>query len=821
MSNVLKIANDYSFFLSDNLTIKHELWDRLRFRDKNYFHNRAYKMRKWDGYIQFFAMETGKFLTGLLPEVCAVLRHHKIEYTVEDTRQVSPFRIEGIDDQFLNKWLPKKTLSGEPMKPITLYDYQVELINQAIKHRRGVIYAPTSAGKAQPLDSLVATPSGFVPMGKIKIGDQVLIPSGGQASVIGVFPQGKKKILRIEFSNGDSVECCEEHLWKVNALYDQWEGKILTAKEILKRKKCPNGANRFNIETPKKIDFENKKVLIEPYLMGLLLGDGSFRQQGCVRFSSIEKELLCYISKKLKKGYYLKHIIKCNYRIAGNRIGTSKNPYVEAIRILGLDGLYSHEKFVPNCYLINSAKNRLSVLQGLMDTDGYVDKQGKISFTSTSEKLANSVKWLVQSLGGVAFITNVVKKYTYKNKSKIVKKAYVVSFTLPKENCPFRLSWKKNRCKLIRTRNKNRTICNVLEIGEKECQCILIDHPNHLYITDNFIVTHNTNIMLGILKALPENTPTLVLQNRVSLAQQNYDEISNWGFDNIGCLWGGAVKPNVITVASVQSIAKIEKLLPKIRVLIVDEIHDMMSNLPKAVYRRMKGADIRIAVSATPFKFGGTDSVQKFYVRGFFGPILKTSQGILTTAELQSRGILSASKCIFYPIREPQIPHDIYIDAVTRGVAESYHFHRIVTRLAKLQQGRTLILVDRIAHGDALHSLLPGSLWVQGKDTLATRKSVIKQLQKDKDCIAIATQQIFNTGINVYCHTIINAAGGQADHQIIQRMGRGLRVADDKTSLMYYDFLFEINDYLQEHSKKRIEILKKEGHEVVVQEIDF
>lgn len=481
MSNVLKIANDYSFFLSDNLTVKHDLWDRLRFRDKNYFHNRAFKMRKWDGYIQFFAMETGKFLTGLLPEVSAVLRHHKVDFTIEDTRQPSPFRVGGIDDQFLNQWLPKLNLNGDPMKPITLYDYQVELVNQVIKHRRGVIYAPTSAGK--------------------------------------------------------------------------------------------------------------------------------------------------------------------------------------------------------------------------------------------------------------------------------------------------------------------------------------------------------TNIMLGVLKALPPNTPTLVLQNRISLAQQNYDEIKNWGFDNVGSLWGGSVNPNVITVASVQSIDKIEKLLPKIRVLIVDEIHDMMSNLPKAVYRRMKGADIRVAVSATPFKFGGTDNVQKFHVRGFFGPILKvksTASGILTTAELQGRGILSSSKCIFYPIREPQIPHDIYIDAVTRGVAESYHFHKIVTRLAKLQQGRTLILVDRIAHGDALHSLLPGSLWVQGKDNITTRKSVIKQLQKTQgDIIAIATQQIFNTGVNVFVHNLINAAGGQADHLIIQRMGRGLRTAEDKEGLNYYDFVFEINDYLEDHSKKRIKILTEEGHEIIRKEIDF
>jgi len=481
MSNILRINNDYSFFLSDNLTIKHQLWDRLRFRDKNYFHNRAYKQRKWDGYINFFTMETGKFLTGLLPEVSAVLRHFNTEYQVEDLRTKTIFDYPSVSESFLNQWLPEKSLSGDPMKPVTLYDYQVELINQAIKHRRGIIFAPTSAGK--------------------------------------------------------------------------------------------------------------------------------------------------------------------------------------------------------------------------------------------------------------------------------------------------------------------------------------------------------TNIMLGILKSIAPNTPTLVLQNRASLAQQNYDELVNWKFDKVGSLWGGKVAPNMITVATVQSVAKMEKVLPKIKVLIVDEIHDMMSALPKAVYRRLKSAEVRIAVSATPFKFGGSDSVQKFYVRGFFGPILKiksTESGVLTTADLQERGILANSKCIFYPIREPQIPHDIYIDAVTRGIAESFYFHDVVTRLAKMQKGRTLILVDRIAHGDALHNLLPGSLWVRGKDNQETRKSVIKQLQKSKETmIAIATQQIFNTGINVHPNNLINAASGQADHMIIQRMGRGLRTADDKERLNYYDFVFEINDYLLDHSEKRIDILRKEGHDVEIKEIDF
>jgi superfamily II DNA or RNA helicase len=331
--------------------------------------------------------------------------------------------------------------------------------------------------------------------------------------------------------------------------------------------------------------------------------------------------------------------------------------------------------------------------------------------------------------------------------------------------------------------------------------------------------------MIAILKALPQNCPTLILANRKSLVDQNYKEMMNWGFENVGRLYDKYKDPNLFTCATVQSLHKMSPLLGKIRALVVDEIHENMSKVPKKFYNKLKECSVRVAVSATPFKFGGKDKVQKYSVKGYFGPIMRSNSigGILTTNKLQKRKILSASKCIFYPIREPDLPYEIYLDAVTRGIAENWKFHDIVKRLVAKLDGRTLILVDRIAHGDALSSMIPGALWVQGKDDLETRRYVIEQLKRSKKkIVAIATQQIFNAGVNFMAHNVINAAGGQADHQIIQRIGRGLRTADDKEQLYYYDFVFEINDYLFSHSKKRIKILTKEGHDVEVkEEIDF
>jgi superfamily II DNA or RNA helicase len=331
-----------------------------------------------------------------------------------------------------------------------------------------------------------------------------------------------------------------------------------------------------------------------------------------------------------------------------------------------------------------------------------------------------------------------------------------------------------------------------------------------------------TLVMKAIIKALPPKTMTLVLANRTSLVEQNYDEIKSLGIDWVGRLYGKKKEPNYITCATSQSAKLLKPLLPKVKVLFVDEIHEMMSKGPKQIYNALKNCSIRVAMSGTPFKFDGKDETQKYEVKGWFGPLFltkSTEDGKLTTEDLIDQGILSSTDCTFFRVTQPKLPYEIYLDAVTKGIAENNHFHGMVVNLIKRLSGRTLIIVDRIEHGDRLHDMIPGALWVRGKDSIETRKEIIEKLKTDQDdLVAIATSGIFNTGINVFCHNLVNAAGGKADHQIIQRLGRGLRRAEDKEHLKYYDFLFEINDYLEKHSRKRIQILEKQGHTVEIKD---
>ena len=331
--------------------------------------------------------------------------------------------------------------------------------------------------------------------------------------------------------------------------------------------------------------------------------------------------------------------------------------------------------------------------------------------------------------------------------------------------------------------------------------------------------------LVGLLKALPPRTPTLIMTKSVDLTRQLYRDIEPWGVEGLGKIFGASkkdFKPGIVTVANVDSIHKVASLLPYFKVLVVDEVHLMMSKIPKAAYKRMERASVRVGLSATPFKFGETDPCQKFETKGFFGPVIRTQGRILTTQELQERGILSPSQCTFYPIDQPEIPHETYADAVTMGIAESLYFNQIVARLAKTLTGRTLILIERIKQGESLEQLIPGSKFIYGEDTAVARDEVIKLLQSSDQCVCIVQQKLISAGINVFIHNMINAMGGKADHDVIQRMGRGLRNAEDKEQLNYFDFVFNINDYLLDHSHHRIKVLEREGHQVTIKdELDF
>ncbi|MDG9714080.1 helicase-related protein [Streptomyces sp. DH10] len=393
-----------------------------------------------------------------------------------------------------------------------------DLATEHPMHR--LLQGEVGSGKAQPLDSLVLTPTGFRPMGDLRVGDEVVVPDGDIALVDGVFPQGERDVWRLVLSDGSSVECDDEHLWIVGTSRGWHRGqapKVMTTREIRLDTFKANGSSKWYIPPAKPVDLGGDAGLpLDPYLIGLLLGDGSFRHN--LRLSTIDDEIRDAVAAAVAPECRLVPVkgSHCDYTIQlKQRAGEVRNPVIQVLRELGLWGTTSHDKFVPQDFKNAPIKDRLAVLQGLLDTDGTVQADGvNISLCSASRRLAEDVAWLVRSLGGRA---RVLPK----------KAAYNVQVSLPDAYAPFRLTRKAERVRPRPECNTFRRGIRAVEyVGRKPVQCISVAHPSHAYVTDNFTVTHNTMVALrAMLAVVDAGGQAAMLAPTEVLAQQHHRSI--------------------------------------------------------------------------------------------------------------------------------------------------------------------------------------------------------------------------------------------------------------------------------------------------------
>lgn len=427
---------------------------------------------------------------------------------------------------------------------VTPHGYQNAFIRQQGRTFGGINGFGVGLGKAQPLYSKIMTPDGWKLMGDMRVGDMVIAVDGTATVVTGVYPQGEKEIFEVEFSDGAKTRCCDEHLWftetendRKKSLYhascgrDVKFGGVKPLSDI--RSSLIHGKKQKNHKIPMvaPVQFEAQEVPIDAYVLGALIGDGHFGK-ACVEFTCADDEMSNAISKaiaesgmtvsmKLKK----QDVGKCkSFGITRDTMREPNNQMVRAISSLGLKSKLSHEKFIPQQYLFNTPEVRLAMLQGLMDTDGYVCNVGvTVQFSSSSEQLAKDVQFIVQSLGGSATIKSKIPTFKGVNgEKKNGLRHYTVHLRLPPSVMPFRLSRKIERVKPKSKYIPVRYITSVKEVGIAQAQCISIEHPTHLYVTDDFLVTHNTLTALasvayvqsiGVKKKTAFIVPNSVLSN--------------------------------------------------------------------------------------------------------------------------------------------------------------------------------------------------------------------------------------------------------------------------------------------------------------------
>lgn len=303
-----------------------------------------------------------------------------------------------------------------------------------------VAAAFTNAGKASPLWTPVLTPTGWRTIGELSVGDEVMSTSGTHQKVSGVFDRGVMKTYRVTTADGGSVLTAGDHLWEIRLLQDRYFGtkthrveSTLEIAEHLRKKR------RVFLPLPKPMEFDPVELPVDPYTLGALLGDGSFRMNE-IRFSV----------------------------------------HVDDV------GTYSDTKFIPEPYLLGSSHSRLALLQGLMDTDGTIADSGKgAEISLSSEQMVRALREIVFSLGGSAG--------PVRERSTSGKPAWRFTITyLPEGMNPFRLRRKAERWSLRKRNYDFRRVVSVEAVGEEEVRCIAVSSPDHLYITEDYLVTHNT-----------------------------------------------------------------------------------------------------------------------------------------------------------------------------------------------------------------------------------------------------------------------------------------------------------------------------------------
>ena len=352
----------------------------------------------------------------------------------------------------------------------------------------------TGGGKLNPLDEPVLTVDGWKQMGDIRIGDELVAPLNRERSfVTGIYPQGVKPIYKVTTSDGRTTRCGLEHLWRV-----------YTEKQVYKHRR---GRGGFFVKTTKEIKEEfldkgksvylpvalpylgkEKDLPIDPYVLGVWLGDGC-RGHSVITISNDEPDIIEKVANRLDATYRIHGAASYSNLIHQNDL-TRKT--LSSLKSFKLD-IYSRERYIPQEYLHASIGQRMDLLKGLMDSDGNIDEKNRFSFSTTSTKLKDGFVELCRSLG---YIVGVNKDNRTRYESGV---CWDISIQTNDIIFSSQKHLSKYYANLEKYKNKNREykhdfirIKSIEYVGDMEAQCIMVSNKDHLYITNDYIVTHNT-----------------------------------------------------------------------------------------------------------------------------------------------------------------------------------------------------------------------------------------------------------------------------------------------------------------------------------------
>ena len=475
-------------------------------------------------------------------------------------------------------------------------DRQEEAMRALLAADGGIFNLGTGRGKGQPASARALTPTGWAPFGSLRVGDQVIGSAGTPVRVTGVFNRGKLPVFRVSFSDTTDLIVDGDHLWRLRAARHSgdrhyFEEAVLSTSALANDLIGQGGRSKWRLPLVAPIQFTGGIDLpIHPYVLGVLLGDGHLSAQpnaftpGDTRVPDIVRGLLPSGLTLTQRAYPDRAV---TYSIVDGKGpgGGRRNPVLSAMRSLGLSQISSEERFIPDIYLFSSPDSRLSVLQGLLDTDGeFIPNTSGIRFASASKRLRDEVCFLVQSLGGIA--RKSCKKdvfYYYKGQKLRGKPSFMARICLPPGVEPTRAHPDR-----FVPRGKYKTparfVRSVEPAGEDDVICISVDAPDQMYVTENCIVTHNTTCTHFKMGA--KGGPCLIVVHNSSVLSLWQESLLNFlclEKKDIGIIKGEKFEwEKPVVIAMIQTLsrrAEAEELPPgfdkRYSLTVFDEVHHL------------------------------------------------------------------------------------------------------------------------------------------------------------------------------------------------------------------------------------------------------
>lgn len=402
----------------------------------------------------------------------------------------------------------ERDFHGDP-NLLGFYSSYIEDIKKSYSDGKGYVLAGAHGlGKMLDLETDLLTPNGFIKLSELKEGDQLFDENGDVCNVIKLHPIDlTPESYKLTFDDGSTINACKDHLWRTWTRKERYNfqkknGKACqptvrsTYELFLTQKVETNNVSNHSIECTAPIKMNKKTLSIDPYILGCWLGDGD----SCAGvITTMDSEILNEFYTLGYQGYKIKkNVISKASRYKMDTIESDnygkQSRLTKELKYLKL----INNKHIPEEYLLSSYEDRLSLLQGLLDTDGSCDKYGSIEFCTVLPDLAKQVLFLVNSLGIKA---NIIQNKSFL-KGKRCKDRYRISFTtkLP----VFRLTRKLSNLRMVKqqeTRTTHRFITKIEKIDPIPMRCITVDSPSHLFLASKSLIpTHNTMCLTSILK---------------------------------------------------------------------------------------------------------------------------------------------------------------------------------------------------------------------------------------------------------------------------------------------------------------------------------